>query len=269
MKRIHLFELEDQKWFPAFLRDYGTDYLRFIANQFDIFKGIVPLLRKALRHADSHHIVDLASGGGGGWKKLHLHLKEDFPDLKITLTDYYPNVQAFRELIDLPGGTFDFRAESVNAMAVPADLKGLRTQFLSFHHFRPEDAFKILQNAVNAKQPIAIFEVTERRLVNFIPILLSPLTVLAFTPFIRPFRIGRIFFTYLFPIVLPFVLGDGMVSILRSYSVKEMRAMVEKVDGWESYEWEIGRKADGPGAVLHLIGWPKTSAGVKGPGEHD
>ena len=26
MGRIHLFEFEDQDWYPAFLRDYGTDF---------------------------------------------------------------------------------------------------------------------------------------------------------------------------------------------------------------------------------------------------
>jgi len=28
--RLHLFELEDQPWFPGIVHDLATDYLRFI-----------------------------------------------------------------------------------------------------------------------------------------------------------------------------------------------------------------------------------------------
>jgi hypothetical protein len=30
MPRIHAVELEDQPWLPALVRDYATDYLRFM-----------------------------------------------------------------------------------------------------------------------------------------------------------------------------------------------------------------------------------------------
>ncbi len=33
MARIHLFEFENQAWFPSFLRNYGTDFLQFLSNK--------------------------------------------------------------------------------------------------------------------------------------------------------------------------------------------------------------------------------------------
>jgi hypothetical protein len=78
--------------------------------------------------------------------------------------------------------------------------------------------------------------------------------VLLTTPFIQPFKIGRIIFTYLIPIVPLFVWWDGIVSSLRTYSVKEMEELVKSVENNESFEWEIGRLKSGPGVVLYLLG---------------
>ena len=87
--------------------------------------------------------------------------------------------------------------------------------------------------------------------------LFSPISVLLTTPFIRPFRIGRIVFTYLIPIVPVCVLWDGIVSALRTYSVKEMQELVSRVKGHENYDWQIGKKKSGPASVPYLIGMPK------------
>ncbi len=93
--------------------------------------------------------------------------------------------------------------------------------FLSFHHFKPDEAMSILQNAVDSTLPIAIFEGQERNLSHFIKFLFSPINVLLITPFIRPFKFARILFTYFILIVPIFVFWDGNVSVLRTYSVKK------------------------------------------------
>ena len=221
-----------------------------------MFKPIVPMLEKALKKSNTTHMVDLASGGGGGLIWLSEELKKSLPDLKITLTDYYPNIPAF-EYTQQQADHFEFQSASVDARKVPEDLKGLRTQFLSLHHFKPDDARGILQNAVNSGSGIAIFEGQERSLPSIIAMLFSPLSVIFTTPFIRPFKLGRIIFTYLIPIVPLFVLWDGVVSALRTYSVKEMEALVDSLENKDRFDWEIGRVKSGPGVVLYLIGTKK------------
>ena len=71
MERIHLFEFEDLKWFPAFLRNYITDFLQFLSNQTKMYKPIIPIIKKGLEKSRTHQIIDLGSGGGGGliWLK--------------------------------------------------------------------------------------------------------------------------------------------------------------------------------------------------------
>jgi hypothetical protein len=256
MARIHLFEFEDFQWFPAFIRNYMTDFLQFVSNRFDIYKAIVPRLSNVITKTGSTKIVDLASGGGGGLLRLSEHLKEAHPDLKIVLTDFYPNIPAFEHTLT-QSSVFTYHSASVNAMNVPQELTGLRTQFLSLHHFRPADAVKILQNAVDSGSPIALFESQERNLKSIISMIFSPLSVIFTTPFIRPFKVGRIIFTYLIPVVPLFILWDGIVSALRTYSEAEMKALVEQVNGHENYVWEIGRQKSGPAIIPYLIGYKK------------
>lgn len=256
MKRKQLFEFEDQSWFPTFLRNYLSDFLQFISNQFDIYKKVTPLLSELVHKSGGNTIIDLASGGGGGLFRLSERLREEYPDLKIVLTDYYPNLNAF-EHIHKQDNTFTFERESVDARKVPVHLKGVRTQFMSLHHFREEDAVQILQNAVDSKSPIALFEAQERDVKSVIAMLFSPINVLWMTPFIRPFSIGRIVFTYFIPLVPLFVLLDGVLSALRTYTIPEMNELISRVDGNENFNWKVGREKSGPASVLYLIGSPK------------
>lgn len=257
MKRIHLFEFEDLSWFPSTIRNYMTDYLQFATNKFDFYAGVLDVLKQGVAKTENNTIIDLASGGGGGWLKLSEHLKTELPNTKVILSDFYPNINAFRYNVRKIGGNFSFNENSVNALAVPNDLKGFRTMFLSFHHFKPTAAQQILQNAVNAKQPIAIFEAQERSVSKLIQFFFSPIFVLLMTPLILPFRFGRLLFTYLIPLVPLFVWWDGLVSVLRTYSVDEMQEMTKNLKKGDTFDWEIAKIKSGPAEVQYLIGIPK------------
>jgi len=256
MGRIHLFEFEDQKWFPSFIRNYGTDFLQFLSNKTKMYRPIIPIILKGLKKSDTHKMVDLGSGGGGGLLWLNSELKKQVPDLQITLTDFYPNLSAF-EYTKAQADNFEYVTTPVDARNVPENLNGLRTQFLSLHHFKPEDAKRILQNAIDSDSSIAIFEAQERSVPSILAMLFSPLSVLLTTPFIRPFKWGRLLFTYIIPIVPLFVMWDGVVSSLRTYSVKEMEELVDPLSNKEKFDWEIGRMKSGPGVVLYLLGTAK------------
>jgi hypothetical protein len=258
MGRIHAFEFEDLSWFPVNLRNYATDFLQFVANTFDMYKPVIPILQKGIEQAGNNTIVDIASGGGGGLIKIASHLKKENPSLKIMLSDFYPNLEAFKRTKSHAPDTFDFITEPIDATAVPASLKGLRTQFLSLHHFKPEQAKAILQNAVNNRQPIAIFEGQQRNIKSMIPMLFSPLSVLFTTPFIRPFKIDRIIFTYLVPILPLFIMWDGVISVLRTYTVEELNSMILELNHHEQFNWEVGVAKGKPMEIQYLLGTPRT-----------
>lgn len=259
MGRIHLFEFEDLAWFPQFLRNYETDFLSFLSNKTGIFKPILPVMHRGLKASSSTHIIDLGSGGGGPILSLNSQLQRRFPNLKIFLTDYYPNIAAFN-LMSKKAPNLEYIEKPIDARNVPKNLRGLRTLFLVFHHFKPDDARQILQDAIYEGDPIAILEGQERSLSSIIAMILSPLSVLLTTPFIGPFKFGRIIFTYLIPIVPLVVMWDGIVSSLRTYSVKEMKELVNGLDNTEGFNWEMGRKRSGPGMILYLLGTPKQNS---------
>jgi len=261
MKRVHLFEFEDLSWFPNFLRNYMTDFLQFLTNKSKLFKPSVLILDKILEKSGETNIIDLGSGGGGGLLWIAEELEKKHPDLNIMMTDLYPNISAF-EYTKRKNDIFSYRSEPIDARNVPDELKGLRTQFLALHHFKPLEATAILQNAIDSKSNIAIFEGQERSLPSILAMIFSPISVWLTAPFIRPFKMGRILFTYLIPLIPIFVLWDGIVSSLRTYSVEEMEALVSDLKNKDEYFWEIGKVKSGPGVNLYLTGIIKNDKSI-------
>lgn len=258
LNRIQLFEFGDQKWFPQVLRDYTTDFLQFVATKLDVYRPIVPIIEKGLSKTPNPKIVDLASGAGGGWLNLRKYLIKKYPNLRVTLTDVYPNLDALGSVAARGGETFEFMPTAVDARSVSPNMKGMRTLFLSLHHFCPKDATLILQSAVEAQSPIAVFELQERSAKSIIAMLLSPLNVLFSTPFIgSSFKLSRFLFTYLIPIIPLVVLWDGVVSALRTYDENQMQQLIEATPQYQNFEWEVGRITHKGLPILYLLGYPK------------
>lgn len=259
MRRTELFEIHDHRWFPAFLRYLVTDALEALWNFGDSYKPILPLLRKALASAGTTEILDLCSGSGGPWFRLvqDFEDEEHFP-VSVCLTDKYPNQEAFERALSNSNFRIGFDSRPVQATEVPPDLRGFRTMFSSFHHFRATEARKVLANAVEHGRGIAIFETARREPRIMLAICIIPILILFLTPRIRPFRWSRVLWTYVFPVV-PFVLWfDGWMSCLRSYSHKELNDLVRSLPE-ESYRWEVGTQSDGFLPVTYLIGHPMNS----------
>jgi hypothetical protein len=267
MRRVQFIELHEQPWFPPSLRDEITDALQFGLNLSKGYAPIAPLLQGALDSAGSCSVVDMCSGGGGPWVELSRKLQfrkvqGGAPSLQIShilLTDKYPNLRALENAGAVSENRITYYPESVDAMKVPAELKGFRTMFTSFHHFSPEEARAILQNAADAGEGIGIFEIT-RRAPSTIGLMFSWVVMLfVCTPWIRPFRWSRLLWTYLIPIIPVVLLFDGVVSCLRTYRPQELREIVNNLTAKE-YQWEIGKHSSGRVPITYLIGYPRACA---------
>jgi hypothetical protein len=258
MHRRHLFEWEDLPGFPSVLRDLMTDYLRHAVQVFGLARPVVPILEELLERTGQRTIIDLASGGGGPWRTLAPALRASHPELRIVLSDLHPNVAALEATRDVAGPGIEVRHEPLDARTVPGDLEGLRTQFLSLHHFEPDDVRAMLGRAVAGGHPIAAFEFQARSLGQAIQFALSPIFVLILSLMIRPFRWRRLLFTYLIPLVPLLIMWDGIVSVLRTYTVQEVNEIIATVPGGETYTWDVGIERSGPATVFRLIGVPRA-----------
>lgn len=249
--RVHLFEFHDLEWFPHTWRNLLTDILQFFGTRLHPYRPIVPKLKEALQTLNCTRIVDLCAGASGPLLEIQRRLQQEGLQVQITLTDKFPNREAFERL---KSEHIDCVLESVDALDVPPSLMGFRTLFASFHHFPPDQARKLLEDAVRKNQGIGIFEFTERSWHTCAGLLLSPLAVWIATPFIRPFHWQRILWTYLLPVIPVFIMWDGIVSNLRTYTPKELLELCESLP---EYRWEAGKAWTWPvHRITYLIGLP-------------
>ena len=262
MGRIHAIELHEQDWCPALIRDAATDYLQFANVMGSPYRAIAGRLADALDRAGTREVLDLCSGGGGPWFDLQPALSESAGDeVKVRLSDLHPNWAAFERAHSRSHGAIEFVDEPVSVLAVPHELPGFRTLFAAFHHFRPDDARRILADAVASRRGVAVLEPLGRGVAPLLSILFAPLVCLLVTPLIRPFRWSRLLFTYLLPIVPLVIVFDGVVSCLRTYTPGELRDLVDGIDA-PGYRWDIGTEPIPrvPAAITYLIGTPETDA---------
>ncbi len=261
MGRIHLFEFLDLPWYPNTFRRIQTDYLGFAATLGSGQKSLIPLIKKALRQAGATEIVDLCSGGSGPWLNLQRELADAGCHVSIKLTDKYPHPEAAGRWSSRADAPIEYLVEPVDAMHVPRHLTGMRTIFEGFHHFRPEEAQAILEDAVEQKASIGVFEASLQPPLGPLILLFSPLmTLLGYffmTPFIKPRTFTRFIWTYLLPVVPLVTCWDGVVSLLRVYSPRELRELTARIP-YESYAWETGLASTGTPifSYTYLVGYP-------------
>jgi len=256
MKRTHLFEFEDQLWFPQSIRACMQDHLRFMGDlSTPAYKGFVEKLRPAMERLGQREILDLCSGGGGPIRTILKLLRAQGFAATARVTDLFPNVAAYRQLEHDSGGIIQGCDASVNATSVPPALSGFRLLANGFHHFRPQDTAMVLADAVKQQRGIAVIEMVSRSPLAFFSIFVGLVMLFVTAPFVRPFRFSRLFFTYLLPLVPLCILWDGLVSCLRVYSPAELRELASQV-GSTAYDWDIGEIRVGPGVATYLIGTP-------------
>jgi hypothetical protein len=248
MRRYHLFEFHDQPWCPAFVRDAMTECLRVFTRVIGMHKDVARYVRPVLRKTRVNTIIDLCSGAGGPAVELYEELGRDADVVLTVLTDLYPNQEAFRKA----------KRKGLHACVLPVDvtsvpylLTGLRTLCNAFHHFKLEDARRILGDAYAKRQPIAIFEVTGRGWLRAVGTGLGSAVLM---PLLLPFMCRQPLATYVLSYIIPVIpllFGwDAFVSCLRTYTTDEVRDMTE--DLREGYLWKVGID----GGMTYCVGLP-------------
>jgi hypothetical protein len=261
IRRRQLFEFEDLGWFPGLFRDTITSWL---ADAFrGVYRPVVPLLDRLLEAEGSDRLVDLCAGGGGPWDYLKPALDTARADAghkapALTLTDRFPNVPAFTAAAERLGEDVAFRADPVDARAVPAELGGVRTLFTSFHHLDDADARAVLADAAAAGRAIGVFEMTQRDPAVIRGVLWQvPLSMARSIRHWRPRHPARLLLTYVVPLIVLTSVWDAVVSQLRARTPAELAALSSGLGG-ESYRWETGvvRTPGSSDPITYVIGYP-------------
>ena len=260
MKRIHLFEIEDQSWFPNWLRDCMTKLIVVMHGILKTNKDLPPLLAKVVKETNSKKIIDLCSGGGGPMvEAVDILRKEHGLDVQLKMTDLYPNIEFAKTINAKNSNNLSYATQPIDATDVPDSEKGLRTMICSFHHMRPEVAKQILKNAKDDQQPILIYEISDNSPPIFAFLIAIPINFimcLFVTLKARPMTWQQIVFTYMIPIIPLCFAWDGAISNARTYTINDMNELLKDLQS-DDYTWEPGAIEGKPSGKLYLIGKPK------------
>ncbi|MFD2201668.1 hypothetical protein [Shivajiella indica] len=264
MKRIHLVEFEDLPWFPNWIRELMTRYIQTFHKILNTSDHLIPLVEKGLSFSSSSQILDLCSGSGGPMPDVlkNLKKKEKHSNLKLFLSDLFPNQKAIKEINKKAIKDIQYLEDPLDATQVDSKFTGLRTMVSGLHHMKPFLAKQVLRNAMESKEPILIFEISDNSAPIFLWWLAIPvafITSLFVTPFVRPMTWQQLVFTYLIPILPLFIAWDGAVSNARTYTIGDMQKLVEDLSD-DFYQWEMGKIKGKGGNKLFLLGRPMVNS---------
>lgn len=206
-----LFELEDKAWFPNQLRTMQTEYIGWLVSSFGVYRQLIPLLQKHLP-LNTHTIHDLCSGSGDPLIFVKQQLKNQ--TLQFFLSDLYPPLKVGAEEVS-------YCTDSLNALEVEAKSGTCYTMFNALHHFNSAQRAQLIQNLGSSGFMFA--EILQPRISDGLKIaFVTTLGQLLLAPFVKPFRWRRMLFTYVVPINLITVFWDGMVSVIRAISHRQL-----------------------------------------------
>ncbi|KAJ3463785.1 hypothetical protein MRS44_008571 [Fusarium solani] len=256
--RVHLFEIDDQPWFPPSLRVIVQAILTKTWSMNLPIPSRSPAqiaASKLIQHLDSSlsslRFVDFCAGAGGPSplieRQVNTYLRNsNREEVDFVLTDIHPNIDAWARIASQsPRITYD--SQSVDASRVPKRLtqsKDGRDVFrlfnLAFHHFDDDLARRILKDAAERKQGFAIFELQDRSALSFMADLLLPIGVILSAPYYASkWRAPSVFiFTWLIPVIPLVLIWDGIVSSLRTRDPGEVEALLRSC-GADATGWEI------------------------------
>ncbi len=262
MKRIHLFEFEDFKWFPSWLRDCMTNYIVAFHKILATHEQLAGIINKGLKHSKKKHVLDMCSGSGGPMLDVKQVLKDKHNiDVKFSFSDLYPHKKFANKINAKNDPSLTYLTGSVNATKVDKKINGLRTMICSMHHMKPDIAKGILKDAKDDNQPICIYEISDNGFPIFLWWIAIPfgfIMTFLFTPLVRPFTWQQFTFTYLIPILPLMIAWDGAVSNARTYTINDMKILLEGLEDDTNYKWEMDSLKGKGGNKLYLLGLPQN-----------
>jgi ubiquinone/menaquinone biosynthesis C-methylase UbiE len=240
-------ELEDYDWFPRLLRRFQVDFIGTIVKWFAVYQPLTVVLKQLLQQNNLRQITDCCSGSGAPAMYMQQQLKGA---AQTVLTDKFP-----QQLYQSTEGIV-YKNESFDVLQLQPDAQQLYTMYNSFHHFSTTEQEKILQQFAGKRTAFIIAEILQPNVFTLFKIVFTTtIGQLLLTPFIKPFSLVRLFFTYLLPVNIITMTYDGIVSVLKSKSVKQYQQLAERIS-ITAYTVTVNNLKSSTASLIYITGTP-------------
>lgn len=238
-------ELEDYDWFPAQLRRWQMEYIGNVVTWFQLYKPLKPVLLHMISENKIDVLQDICSGSGIPAINMHDLLGGSF---KTILSDKYPD-RSFKV-----SGNVCYLEKKEDVLLLKPSPGICYTMYNGFHHFSSVDQINLVKKMVSYKNLFLFAEIVQPGFFTLIKVIFTTTLMQLFTaPFIKPFSMKRMFFTYILPVNLFTILIDGIISVLRSKSAGRYRELFTGLTT-NDFEVTVDRFTNWKGSVIYIKG---------------
>jgi len=240
-------ELEDYSWFPPMFRRYQAEYIGSLVIWLRIYRPLVSELEQLVRSTRPQFIQDLCSGSG----IPAIYVQKQMKNIPQTmLSDKFPDT-SFNDNANLT-----YLKKSIDAIWVVPDPHICYTMYNAFHHFSSDQQKEMVNKMAVRKSPFLFAEILQPGVLTTIRIIFAATILQLFTaPFIKPFSLKRLFFTYIIPVNLLTVLYDGIISVFKSRPAHYYRKLLEGSSD-NGFVITIGQYNNWQGNLVFIKGTP-------------
>jgi hypothetical protein len=241
-------ELEDYNWFPQLFRHFQAAYIGSIIKWTKFYKPLVPVVQQLLSENKISNIQDLCSGSGMPAVFMQQQLSGNY---KTILSDKFPehSFATTENIIYLKNET--------DVLLIKPEHDICYTMYNAFHHFTDSEKQAVLKNLQAANAPFVIAEILEPDFFTLIKIGFTTTVIQLLTvPFVKPFSLLRLLFTYIIPVNILTVTYDGVISVLKSKSAQQYNNLVNKIANG-NYEMTVHKIRNWKGTITYIKGNPK------------
>lgn len=230
MKRKQVFQFTIQKWYPAFLRRDMYEFMTWFVGKVNAAKPFLPVLEEGLQHAPAKRMINLEMYLGVGFDTVR------------------KDIAAEVNVVDMPLTNFN------------TSQPGVYTFVNSFHHLKPDAARHYMREISKSGNAVVVVEGNNDSLWQVVGMtVFVPLTIIFSAPFVKPFRITRLIFTYLIPVQPIITMVDGFLALFKLYNPKDMDELVSTIDT-QNYTWKTAKAPNGRGGkIMYLVGYPNNT----------
>jgi hypothetical protein len=242
-------ELEDYSWFPAALRRWQLEFVGNISVWTKLYRPLVSVLQQMINKNKATSLQDTCSGSG----RPAVYIQQQLPiKISLLLTDKYP-VAGFANK-----PAISYALDPVDVLKMQPAENTVYTMYNAFHHFTAQQQKAWVKKMAEDKAIFLIGEILTPGWLNLLKIIFTTAVIQLLTaPFVKPFSLPRLFFTYIIPVNLFTVTYDGIISVLRSRSAKEYNDLLSDISS-PSYSITINTINNWKGDLVYIKGEPEN-----------